>query len=486
MAGPEGATPRCTSSERGALAPIHDLEVMVLTERLIVIGGDAAGMSAAAQARRRRGPEDLEVVAFERGHYTSYSACGIPYFVGEVVDAVDDLVVRTPLQFRDNYSIDVRIRQEVTAIDLEKGAVQVHDLEKGTEGWEGYDALMIATGAAPIRPDWPGSDGRGLFGVQVLDDGVAIRKAVEERDPHRAVVVGGGYVGLEMTEAFVKRGMDVALVEMAAQPMSTLDPDMGALITDAVRDLGVDVYLEEQVDGFETSDGHIRAVVTNHRTLPADIVVLGLGVTPNVALGSEAGIPTGPSGAICVDRRMRAQADGVWSAGDCAEKFHLVSRRPVVVPLGTHANKEGRVAGINIGGGYETFPGVIGTAASKVCEMEVARTGLKEDEAVAAGFEPLAVVVDSSTRASYYPGAASIKTKLIVERVTGRLLGAQIIGREGAAKRIDVLATALWNEMTVGDMLNMDLSYAPPFSPVWDAVLIAARKAWQAVEDNLP
>lgn len=457
-----------------------------MAERLIVIGGDAAGMSAASQARRRRGPDDLEILAFERGNYTSYSACGIPYLVGDVVHEVDDLVVRTPRQFIDDSSIDVGIRHEVTGIDPDKGAVQVRNVDNGTEAWEAYDVLMVATGAKPLKPDWPGSEARGLFGVQVLDDGVAIRKVVEDQKPTKAVVVGGGYIGLEMAEAFVMRGMEVALVEMASQPMATLDPDMGALVADGIRKLGVDLYLEEPVEGFETNEGRIEAVVTEQRTLPADIVVLGLGVAPNVGLAQDAGITVGPSGGIAVDRRMRTNVEGVWAAGDCTEKFHRVSRRPVVIPLGTHANKEGRVAGINIGGGYETFPGVIGTAVSKICELEVGRTGLKESEAVEAGFEPLTVIVDSSTRAGYYPGAAPIKTKLIVEKVSGRLLGAQIIGREGAAKRIDVLATALWNDMTVDEMINMDLSYAPPFSPVWDAVLIAARKAWQEVEDNLP
>jgi NADPH-dependent 2,4-dienoyl-CoA reductase/sulfur reductase-like enzyme len=205
-----------------------------------------------------------------------------------------------------------------------------------------------------------------------------------------------------------------------------------------------------------------------------------------VALAESAGIPIGASGGVEVDRQMRTKVDGVWSAGDCAEKFHIVSRAPVVFALGTHANKEGRVAGINIGGGYATFPGVLGTAVSKVCGIEVARTGLKEEEATRAGFEFESIVVDSTTRAGYFPGAAPIKTKLIVERRSGRMLGAQILGKEGAAKRIDVLAAALWNEMTVFEMLNLDLGYAPPFSPVWDPVLIAARKAAQRIEETTP
>jgi NADPH-dependent 2,4-dienoyl-CoA reductase/sulfur reductase-like enzyme len=213
-------------------------------------------------------------------------------------------------------------------------------------------------------------------------------------------------------------------------------------------------------------------------------VILGIGVRPNSDLARDSGIATGHTGGIVVDRRMRTAIEGIWAAGDCSEKFHRVSQRPVAIALGTHANKEGRVAGINIGGGYATFPGVIGTAVAKLCDLEVGRTGLSESEAERAGFRHLTVTIDSFTRAGYFPGSMPIKVKLIVERANGRLLGAQIVGREGAAKRIDVLATAIWNEMTAEEFLNIDLSYAPPFAPVWDPVLIAARKAWQQVEET--
>ncbi len=454
-----------------------------MAERLVVVGGDAAGMSAASQARRRRGPGDLEIVAFERGHFTSYSACGIPYFVGEVVTDIDTLIARKPEVFREKYAIDARLRTEVTEIDLDRRAVRAR-AENGSESYEGFDQLVIATGGIPIRPPLEGVDARGVFGVQTLDHGVAIKAAVEDWKPRRAVVVGGGYIGLEMAEAFKGRGMEVALVERAPQPMNTLDPEMGALVADAMREMGIDVYTEEAVEGFETTDGRVSAVVTKDRTLPADIVVLGLGVRPDSDLAQAAGLRIGATAGIVVDERMRASAEGTWAAGDCAEKFHRVSHKPVAIALGTHANKEGRVAGINIGGGDATFPGVLGTAASKVCEVEVARTGLKESDAAAAGFDVVSATVDSTTRAGYYPGAKSIRTKLVVEERSGRLLGAQIVGREGAAKRIDTLAVALWNEMTVGEMINLDLSYAPPYSPLWDPVLIAARKAQEKVEET--
>ena len=455
-----------------------------MPERLVVIGGDAAGMSAASQARRRRGPDELEIVAFERGNYTSFSACGIPYYVGNVVKDFNRLIVRDPQTFQAKQAIDARVRHEVTEIDQGKGAVKVLDLESGKAVWEGYDQLVVATGAKPVRPSLEGVDAKNIFGVQVLDDGAAIARFVDDEKPESAVVVGGGYIGLEMAEAFVLRGLRVTVVEAGPQPMNTFDPDMGALVAEAMRGMDIELSTNERVTGFESKDGAVSAVVTAERTLPADIVVLGLGARPHTELAQAAGIATGSTGGIRVDRRMHSDAERVWAAGDCAEKFHLVSRKPVAIALGTHANKEGRVAGINIGGGYATFPGVLGTAVSKVCDLEVARTGLKESEARSAGFEIRTATVDATTRAGYFPGAAPIKTKLIVEARSGRLLGAQIVGKEGAAKRIDVLATALWNEMTVDEMLNMDLSYAPPFSPVWDPVLVAARKAWSEVQGS--
>ena len=452
-----------------------------MTERLVVIGGDAAGMSAASQARKRRGPDDLSIVAFERGNHTSYSACGIPYFVGHVVEDFDSLLVRTPEAFREQ-QIDARIHHEVTEIDLDARRVTVRDLGQGSESTESFDQLVVATGGRPLRPPLEGVESTGIFGVQTLDDGVAIEKYIEEFEPRHAAVIGGGYIGLEMAEAFQLRGLDVALIERSPQPMNTMDPDMGELVADAMRGLEVDLYLAEAVTGFDTTDGRVSGVVTDQRTLPADIVVLGLGTRPNVELAKEAGIPIGDAGGVKVDQRMRTEIEGVWSGGDCTEKLHRISNKPVAIALGTHANKEGRVIGINIGGGYATFPGVVGTATSKVCGYEVARTGLNEAEARAAGFETTSVASNSTTRAGYYPGAQPITTKLVVEQRSGRLLGAQIVGKEGAAKRIDVLALALWNEMTVDEMINVDLSYAPPFAPVWDPVLIAARKAWDQVQ----
>ncbi len=456
-----------------------------MAERLVVVGADAAGMSAASQARRRRGRDDLQIVAFDRGNYTSYSACGIPYFVGDVVPTADQLIARDPQTFARDFDIDARVRHQVEEIDLARRAVLVCDLDAGGTHWEPFDQLLVATGATPVRPDLPGSDAKGIFGVQILDDGVAVRRAVDD-GAKRAVVVGAGYIGIEMAEALVLRGLDVTLVTRGPEPMSTLDPDMGELVRQALCDMGIDIHTGCSVSGFDTADGRVRAVVTEDGEFDADLVILGSGVRPNSALAGAAGVPVGVTGGIPTDLRMRTyETDGVWAAGDCVETYHRVARQPVAIALGTHANKQGRVAGINLGGGYATFPGVVGTAVSKVCDLEIARTGLKEVEARRAGFEFVTVVVESTTRAGYFPGATMIKTKITAEKRSGRLLGAQIVGREGAAKRIDTLATALWNEMTVDAMLNLDLSYAPPFSPVWDPVLIACRKAWEAVESDV-
>jgi NADPH-dependent 2,4-dienoyl-CoA reductase/sulfur reductase-like enzyme len=301
------------------------------------------------------------------------------------------------------------------------------------------------------------------------------------------VVVGGGYIGLEIAEACRIRGLEVTVVDRSATPVGTFDPDVGAQIAEAVRREGIEMVLSDGVAAIDAGpDGRARAVVTaSGRELPADLVVLGLGVRPDVGVAQEAGIPLGTSGGIAVDQRMRTPVDGVWAAGDCVESRHRLSGQRVVVALGTHANKQGRVAGINIGGGYATFPGVIGTAVTRVCNLEAARTGLSSAEAEAAGYSFVRAAVDSTTKAGYFPGAAPIRVTMIAERRSGRLLGAQIVGQEAAAKRIDALAICIWNEMTVDEILSLDLSYAPPFSPVWDPVLIAARKAFEAVEADV-
>jgi NADPH-dependent 2,4-dienoyl-CoA reductase/sulfur reductase-like enzyme len=452
-----------------------------MTERLVVVGGDAAGMSAASQARRRRSSDDLEIVAFERGRHASYSACGIPYWVGGAADGPDALIARSADEHRA-HGIDVRLGTTVTALDPGRGRVLARDRD-GRETWTSYDHLVLATGAVPRRPPIPGIDAQGVYGVQTLDDGEAVLRGLEAGGVRRAVVVGGGYIGVEMAEAMLRRGLDTTLVDRGAEPMDTLDPDMGRLVREAMEKLGVAVVGGAEVREFRTDTaGRVRAVATDNAEYPADLVVLGLGTRPATALAQDAGLPLGEYGGLLTELSMRvAGAERIWAGGDCVEVLDLVSGVRRHIPLGTHANKHGRVIGINVTGGEAVFPGVVGTAVSKVCDVEIARTGLTESRARAAGLDAAAVRVEGGNRASYYPGAGSVTVKMLAERGTGRLLGAQTVGGEGTAKRVDTLAVALTARMTVEQVVNLDLGYAPPFSPVWDPVQVAARKALEAV-----
>jgi NADPH-dependent 2,4-dienoyl-CoA reductase/sulfur reductase-like enzyme len=456
---------------------------MTGARRLIVIGGDAGGMSAASQVRRRQPLGKREIIAFERGPDTSFSACGIPYWIGGAVGDRDDLIAREPQEFRERQQIDVRTGSLVTAIDLEERTVRVTELATGREYSEPFDDLMIATGATPLRPKLPGINGERVVDVHTLDDGARIRALLESHPVHNVVVVGAGYIGLEVAEAMAERGMAVTIVDQSKTPMNTLDPDMGERIVRGIKETAIDLVLDDGVAQIQLDDaGGAKAVVTKSgRVLTADLVVLGIGVRPNVELAAKAGIKIGPTGAIAVDRRMRTSAAGVWAAGDCVESCNVLTRRPVNVALGTHANKQGRIAGDNIAGVYAAFHGVLGTAATKICRVEIARTGLSTQEAKDAGFEVVAVAVESTTRAGYLPDAQKICVKLIAERGTGRLLGGQIVGYEESAKRIDILALAIWKGMTAEEFFAADLSYAPPFSPVLDPVVIAARKTHDAV-----
>lgn len=447
-------------------------------ERLVVIGGDAAGMSAASQARRLRGPGELEIVAFERGHFTSYSACGIPYWVSGDVPDRDRLIARTAGEHRAR-DIDLRLRTEVTEIDVDRGRVRARDVDSGAESWTSYDKLVIATGARPVRPDLPGMDAPGVHGVQTLDDGQALLDTLARTRGRRAVVVGAGYIGVEMAEAMIKRGYEVTVVNRGKEPMATLDPDMGRLVHRAMEGMGITMVNEAEVTKLLTGDdGHVRAVATERAEYPADVVVLGIGVRPETSLARAAGLPLGDSGGLLTDRSMRVRGhENIWAGGDCVEVLDLVSGQQRHIPLGTHANKHGQIIGANAGGGYATFPGAVGTAVSKVCDLEIARTGLREKDALRVGLRFESVTIESTSRAGYYPNASPMTVKMLAELRTGRLLGVQIVGHEGAGKRVDIAAVALTAGMTVDQMTALDLGYAPPFSPVWDPVQVAARKA---------
>ena len=451
-----------------------------MAPRLVIIGGDAAGMSAAAQVRRMKSVEELDIVVFERSSRTSYSACGLPYLIGGIVKTPQDLIARSPAQHRAK-GIDVRVRHEVTAIDVETATVTVRDFGSSQESAVHYDQLLIATGASGIAPQWPGIDAKGVLQLRTLDDAAAVEQILDA-GARRAVVVGGGYIGLEVAEALLTRGLHVTVVERQETPMgSVLDADMAAMVAGAMTAAGIDLRLATTVTGFTARGGRVAAVETEAGPLAADLVIIGLGVRPNAELARVAGIGVGESGGIEVDDHLRTDTAQVWAAGDCVESRHRLTGRPLVVALGTHANKQGRVAGTNLAGGDASFGGVLGTAITRFQDTEIALTGLTEREATAAGFKVVGVTSEAYNRAGYFPDAESMTIKLVVERGTGRLLGAQVVGKANAGKRIDVLATALWNNMTVAEIVRMDLSYAPPFSPVWDPVLLAAGKAAAAV-----
>ena len=441
--------------------------------RAVIIGGDAAGMSAATRIRAAR--PDADVVVLERSRFTSYSACGIPFVVGgQVRGGVEALIARDPDEHRRR-GLDVRIRHSATAIDTGDGAVEVLDEHAGETYRLGYDELLIATGGEPVRPDLPGIDLPMVRGVQDLTD-AEVLLALAGEGCRRIVIVGGGYIGLEMAEAYIERGCAATIVERGRQPFGVIDEDLGAKVAAALRGRGVEVRTETEVSGFEPGE-----VLTDDGPIGADLVVLGLGVRPRSELAKAAGIELGAKDAIHVDDRQRTSAPHVWAAGDCAESRHLVSGEAVHIALGTYANRHGRVAGINMAGGDAPSPGVLGTAITKLCSLEVALTGLRLDAASNAGFDAVAVTIDTTTAAGYLPHAADMTVRIIVERGSGRLLGGQIVGGPGAAKRIDTIATAITAGMTAQDVMDLDLAYAPPFSSVWDPVAVAAREALKQI-----
>ena len=437
-------------------------------------------MSAASQARRLN--QDLEIVAFERGAYVSYSACGEPYYIGGLVDDLDQLVARTPEQFAER-DIEVHTHHEVTAIDLDRREVSVVDLGTESSRTIGFDHLMVSTGSRPLRPSYlRGVNLPGVVGLRTLEDADQIRQQLTVDDVKRVVIIGGGYIGIEVAEALIDRGIDVTMITSGSHVLeNTMDAEMGALVDEAVRAYGIDLHTGSRVQCIQGSD-RATGIGCDEMEFAADLIVIGLGAGPEVDLAKGAGIPLGASGAIAVDEFQRTQLEGVWSAGDCAEVRHRVTGKPFNVALGTVANKSGRIAGDNIaatlnGSELKPFPGAIGTAITKIGDTEISRTGLKVDQARQAGFAPVVGQVTGTTTAGYWPAAERLDLMVIADEDTGKILGAQIVGGRGAGKKIDVIATAIWNDMTAEELSWVDLSYAPPFGAVWDLIHIAARRA---------
>jgi CoA-dependent NAD(P)H sulfur oxidoreductase len=452
------------------------IRVMSSARRLVIVGGVAAGLSAAGRAKRL--DPALEVCVFERTGYCAYSACGLPYLVAGTVASAAALVARSPEDLAKD-GIAVHVRHEVQSVDLAAGRVRVRDLEAGREWEESFDELLLATGGQARIP-FPGMDLPGAFFVRTVEDGLGIRAFIEAHSPRRAVIVGGGYIGLEMAEALRCRGLEVTVVEMLGRLLPLVDAEIAGDVEAELTRHGAEVRCSTPVEAIEGA-GRVRRVVAGGEEIDADLVVVGVGVAPDNTLAREAGVPLGVRGAIVVDEGMRTQVPHVWAAGDCTETRHRLHEQPAYVPLGTTANKQGRVAGATIAGRKESFAGVVGTAALKVFDLHVARTGLSEAEASQAGIDAVAAIVTHRSRAAYYPGWQPLRVKMTAERGTGRLLGAQLAGSEGVAKRIDVVAAALHAGCGIDDVAAFDLSYAPPFAPVWDPLLIAARETARLV-----
>jgi NADPH-dependent 2,4-dienoyl-CoA reductase/sulfur reductase-like enzyme len=446
-------------------------------EGLVIVGGVAAGLAAAMEARRAA--PDLPVTVFERTGDVSYGACGLPYVVAGLIPSPDALVLHTPEYFREQHRIEVRTNCEALEILPSKSVVRVR--EGAAEREVGYDSLVLATGAAAVCPALPGRELEGVFVLRHLRDGRRLLRFMEEARPRTAVVVGAGYIGLEMAEAFTTRGLRTTLVESSDRVMGALGGRVRESVADEMRARGVEVMFGERVTAFEGGGGgRVARVVTGAgRVLEADVVSVGVGVRPEVALAVAAGLEVGESGALVTDERQRTSAPGVYAAGDCCEVLHRVSGRRVWHPLGQPAVRQGWVAGANAAGDTSAearYAGVVGTNVVKVFGLEVARTGLSLEEALEAGFDASETEGEAHSRAGYYPGGSKIHTRLVAD-ARGRLLGAQMVGREGVAHRIDVYAAALHAGLRVEDVERFDLAYAPPFAPTIDPVIRAAHKA---------
>jgi CoA-dependent NAD(P)H sulfur oxidoreductase len=442
-------------------------------EKLVIIGGVAAGMSAAGRARRRN--PDLEIIVLEKGQHVSYGACGLPsYLSGEVTDW-NDLVVYTPEFFRDKRGIDVRLGHE--AVQIEPGRKLVHALHSASQPIAiSYDKLLIATGAAPALRI-PGAELPGVFSCSDLSDAIRLREFLEKKKPKNAVVAGSGYIGLEVADALTRRGIEVTLLGRADHILDGFEPEIQKQVEGVLGANGVRIKMNCPVTQI-TESGSGDGLHVHHQggSESAGVAVIATGLVPRTSLCESAGVSLGSTGAIAVDDRMQTNTNGIYAAGDCAETLHLVSGKPVYFPLGTTANKMGRVAGENAAGGRARFEGIVGTLATKIFELEVARTGLSAAEARAAGFDPGSVTIHTASRAKYL-GGRPLTATLLWDRPSGRFLGFQLAGEDGAAKRVDAAAVALHARMRVADMLHLDLSYAPPFAPVWEALLIAAGES---------
>ncbi|MDK2902422.1 MAG: hypothetical protein PWQ93_341 [Clostridiales bacterium] len=437
--------------------------------RIVVIGSVAAGTSAAAKARRN--DESAEIVIYEKDKDISYSGCGLPYYIGGVVKERAKLTPRDEAFFKQRYNIDVFTGHSVTDINPAAKTLSIVNMLTNERFEDRYDKLLIATGAHPIMPPIPGIDKPNVFPLRNVVNADAINEFIQEKQPRRAVIIGGGFIGLEMAENLVHRGIAVDLADMAPQVMTPMDPDMAIYVQQHLERNGVKLYLGHAVEGLSGQDMVDMVRLAGGIEIETDMVIMAIGIRPEVELAKRAGVALGPTGAIAVNTRMRTNVPDIYAAGDCAEAFSVINGKPLYRPLGSTANKMGRIAGDQMTGGDLEFRGVLGTGIFKTFDMAVAQTGLSEKDAIAQGYD---VVVCHNTKydhADYYPDSARMVIKAVADKATHKILGAQIVGLRGVDKRIDVFVTAITFGAKAEDLFHLDLAYAPPFSTTKDPVM---------------
>lgn len=444
-----------------------------MKERILIIGAVAAGTKAAAKIKRENPAAEVVVVTKDRD--ISYAGCGLPYFIGGLIEERKELIVKTPEDFEAATGAAVWTLCEATKIDPKEKTVKIENLLTKEETLFSYDKLVIATGASPFVPPIPGRELKGVYTLRTIDDAVAIREAVDRGSAKKAVIVGGGFIGLEVAENLKDQGVEVSIVELVPHILPPFDEEMALYAQNYIQEQGVNIYTQEKVAFLEGAEGKIQRVITDQREIEADLVVLSVGVRPNAALAKEAGIEIGTTGAIKTNAFMETSIPDIYAVGDCAETKHLVTGAPAWIPMGSTANKMGRVAAINLADtGKERLPGVLGTTIVKLFKLNAGKTGLSERDAKKAGYQVETAIVPANDRAHYYPGYREIITKLIVDKKSHKVLGAQVVGEGVVDKPIDILATAITLGARVEDIEKLDLAYAPPFSMAMASTIVAA------------
>lgn len=439
--------------------------------KIVIVGGVAGGATAATRIRRL--DEHAQITVFERSGYISYANCGLPYYIGEVIEDPEELTLQTPESFQTRFCINVKVKHEVIDIDVKLKTVTVRNLDTGEEFEEAYDKLILSPGAKPIRPDLPGIDSKNLFSLRTVEDTFRIRQFAEEHKPKTAVMVGGGFIGLEVAENLCELGVKVTVIQRGNQLLNTLDYDMATLVHSKLRSKGIDLKIGGNVVAFEETETGLNVLLENEQPIGTDMVLLAIGVSPENTLAKKAGLELGLKGAIAVNDKMETSVSDIYAVGDAVQIKHIVTGNDAVIALAGPANKQGRIAADNICGLDSHYKGSLGSSVIKLFDMTAASTGLTEKAAQTAGISYDRIVLSPSSHAGYYPGAKTMTMKVVYEKETLKLLGAQIVGYDGVDKRIDVLATAICAGMKANELKDLDLAYAPPYSSAKDPVNMA-------------